>query len=67
VKASLDNLADYLGVPKYRYGEVEDAVFATVLLIEVIVVAAQFAFYGDGSPSKKAQNSVSRLMLKTSQ
>jgi ATP-dependent Lon protease len=24
VKASLDNLADYLGVPKYRYGEVED-------------------------------------------
>ena len=25
VKASADNLADYLGVPKYRYGEVEDA------------------------------------------
>jgi ATP-dependent Lon protease len=24
VKASADNLADYLGVPKYRYGEVED-------------------------------------------
>ena len=24
VKASPDNLADYLGVPKYRYGEVED-------------------------------------------
>src|SRR5712671_3053609 len=24
VKASTDNLADYLGVPKYRYGEVED-------------------------------------------
>src|SRR5262245_5920055 len=23
-KASADNLADYLGVPKYRYGEVED-------------------------------------------
>src|SRR5262249_56586525 len=23
VKASADNLADYLGVPKYRYGEVE--------------------------------------------
>jgi ATP-dependent Lon protease len=24
VKASADNLADYLGVPKFRYGEVED-------------------------------------------
>jgi ATP-dependent Lon protease len=24
VKSSADNLADYLGVPKYRYGEVED-------------------------------------------
>jgi len=24
VKASADNLADYLGVPKYRYGEVEE-------------------------------------------
>jgi ATP-dependent Lon protease len=24
VKASADNLADYLGVPRYRYGEVED-------------------------------------------
>jgi ATP-dependent Lon protease len=24
VKASADNLADYLGVPKYRYGEIED-------------------------------------------
>ena len=24
VKASADNLADYLGVPKYRYGELED-------------------------------------------
>ena len=24
VKTSADNLADYLGVPKYRYGEVED-------------------------------------------
>src|SRR5258708_38462974 len=24
VKASADNLADYLGVPKYRHGEVED-------------------------------------------
>jgi hypothetical protein len=24
VKASADSLADYLGVPKYRYGEVED-------------------------------------------
>src|SRR3989442_13022614 len=24
VKASADNLADYLGVPKYRYGEVGD-------------------------------------------
>src|SRR3974390_2361999 len=24
VKVSADNLADYLGVPKYRYGEVED-------------------------------------------
>jgi ATP-dependent Lon protease len=24
VKSSTDNLADYLGVPKYRYGEVED-------------------------------------------
>src|SRR6266851_3643098 len=24
VEASADNLADYLGVPKYRYGEVED-------------------------------------------
>jgi hypothetical protein len=24
VKASADNLANYLGVPKYRYGEVED-------------------------------------------
>jgi ATP-dependent Lon protease len=24
VKASANNLADYLGVPKYRYGEVED-------------------------------------------
>ena len=24
MKASADNLADYLGVPKYRYGEVED-------------------------------------------
>ena len=24
VKASADNLSDYLGVPKYRYGEVED-------------------------------------------
>src|SRR5213596_234504 len=24
VKASADNLADYLGVPKYRYGQVED-------------------------------------------
>ena len=24
VKASADNIADYLGVPKYRYGEVED-------------------------------------------
>src|SRR5438105_1190809 len=24
VKASADNLAEYLGVPKYRYGEVED-------------------------------------------
>src|SRR5499425_2100186 len=24
VKASAENLADYLGVPKYRYGEVED-------------------------------------------
>ena len=24
VKASADNLADYLGVPKHRYGEVED-------------------------------------------
>src|SRR6266852_5997066 len=24
VKASADNLVDYLGVPKYRYGEVED-------------------------------------------
>ena len=24
VKASADNLTDYLGVPKYRYGEVED-------------------------------------------
>src|SRR6476620_2426928 len=24
VKASADNLAGYLGVPKYRYGEVED-------------------------------------------
>src|SRR6516165_4035890 len=25
VQASADNLVDYLGVPKYRYGEVEDA------------------------------------------
>src|SRR4029077_1728027 len=24
MKASADNLADYLGVPKYRYGEIED-------------------------------------------
>src|SRR5262249_56279486 len=24
VKVSADNLADYLGVPKYRYGEVEE-------------------------------------------
>jgi hypothetical protein len=24
LKASADNLADYLGVPKYRYGEIED-------------------------------------------
>src|SRR5437763_3974182 len=24
VKVSIDNLADYLGVPKYRYGEAED-------------------------------------------
>ena len=26
MKASADNLADYLGVPKYRYGEVEDQI-----------------------------------------
>jgi ATP-dependent Lon protease len=26
VMASADNLADYLGVPKYRYGEVKDLI-----------------------------------------
>src|SRR5215813_7690958 len=32
VKASADNLADYLGVPKYRYGEVEDKDLSGVVI-----------------------------------